>query len=866
MNPTSKKNILVLAALGAAALAAASYGAYWWHTGRFMQTTDDAYVGGDISAISSKVSGYIQQLAVQDNMAVKKGDLLIRIDDRDYRAALAKAAGEVAAQQAALADIQATRQLQQATIAGSAASLLAATAATEKLANDNRRYNALAASSAISAQIRDNASADYRRAHAEQEKAKADKTVAERQLAVLDARQQQILAALAQAQANLEMARLNLSYTDIRAPFDGVIGNRRAWSGSFVSSGTQLLSLVPAHGLWIDANFKENQLAHMRAGQPVTIVADVLPNHTFKGHVASLAPATGSRFSILPAENATGNFTKIVQRVPVRIALEGDGAKLDVLRPGLSVIVTVNEEPSMSTVQALSAPQGLSMPTAKKIFAFASMCVGMFIALIDIQIVSASLRDIGGGLSAGDDETVWVQTSYLIAEIIIIPLSGWLARVMSTRWLFAASAAGFTLMSLLCGWAWNIQSMIAFRALQGLAGGSMIPLVFTTAFAFFQGKQRVIAAATIGGLASLAPTLGPTVGGWITENYNWHWLFFINVVPGIYIAVAVPLLVKVDSADPTLLRGADYLSILLLALSLGCLEYTLEEGPRWSWFDDATLTTTAWVALLCGVAFVIRTLRHPQPVMDLRALQDRTFSLGCYFSFMAGVGIFATIYLTPLYLGSVRGFSALEIGLAVFSTGLFQVMSIPFYSWLANRVDLRWLLMAGLIGFAVSMYSFVPITHDWGADQLLLPQAFRGLAQQFAVAPTVTLTLGSLPPARLKLASGLFNLMRNLGGAIGIALCGTVLNDRTNLHYSRLADHLNNANLAMSDFVQRSAANFTVQGISPDAAQTAALKNLSALALREARTQAFSDAFYLIMMGFLLAALLVPLMKKPPAH
>lgn len=465
----------------------------------------------------------------------------------------------------------------------------------------------------------------------------------------------------------------------------------------------------------------------------------------------------------------------------------------------------------MSTVQALSAPQGLSMPTAKKIFAFASMCVGMFIALIDIQIVSASLRDIGGGLSAGDDETVWVQTSYLIAEIIIIPLSGWLARVMSTRWLFAASAA-------------------------------------------------------IGGLASLAPTLGPTVGGWITENYNWHWLFFINVVPGIYIAVAVPLLVKVDSADPTLLRGADYLSILLLALSLGCLEYTLEEGPRWGWFDDATLTTTAWVALLCGVAFVIRTLRHPQPVMDLRALQDRTFSLGCYFSFMAGVGIFATIYLTPLYLGSVRGFSALEIGLAVFSTGLFQVMSIPFYSWLANRVDLRWLLMAGLIGFAVSMYSFVPITHDWGADQLLLPQAFRGLAQQFAVAPTVTLTLGSLPPARLKLASGLFNLMRNLGGAIGIALCGTVLNDRTNLHYSRLADHLNNANLAMSDFVQRSAANFTVQGISPDAAQTAALKNLSALALREARTQAFSDAFYLIMMGFLLAALLAPLMKKPPAH
>ena len=229
----------------------------------------------------------------------------------------------------------------------------------------------------------------------------------------------------------------------------------------------------------------------------------------------------------------------------------------------------------MSSATAPAQLQGTALPMNQKLFAFATMCLGMFIALLDIQIVSASLRDIGGGLSAGDDETVWVQTSYLIAEIIIIPLSGWLARVMSTRWLFAASAAGFTLMSLLCGWAWNIQSMIAFRALQGLAGGSMIPLVFTTAFAFFQGKQRVIAAATIGGLASLAPTLGPTVGGWITENFSWHWLFFINILPGIYIAVTVPLLVNIDAPSPGLLRGADYLSIVLLAVSLGCLEYTL---------------------------------------------------------------------------------------------------------------------------------------------------------------------------------------------------------------------------------------------------------------------------------------------------
>jgi len=226
--------------------------------------------------------------------------------------------------------------------------------------------------------------------------------------------------------------------------------------------------------------------------------------------------------------------------------------------------------------RAPSTPPVAELTEGQKLFAFASMCVGMFIALLDIQIVSASLRDIGGGLSAGADETAWVQTAYLIAEIIVIPLSGWLARVMSTRWLFCVSAAGFTIASLLCGAAWNIQSMIVFRAMQGFLGGSMIPLVFTTAFAFFRGPKIVVAAATIGGIASLAPTLGPTVGGWITDHSSWHWLFFVNLVPGIFVAVAVPMLVRIDKPNVSLLRGADYLGIVLMAVFLGCLEYTLE--------------------------------------------------------------------------------------------------------------------------------------------------------------------------------------------------------------------------------------------------------------------------------------------------
>ena len=514
---------------------------------------------------------------------------------------------------------------------------------------------------------------------------------------------------------------------------------------------------------------------------------------------------------------------------------------------------------------AVVNPAEMSMTA--KVLAFATMTVGFFIALLDIQIVSASLSDIGGGLSAGSDEVAWVQTSYLIAEIIVIPLSGWLSRVMSTRWLFSISAAGFTLTSLMCGWAWDIHSMIVFRALQGFLGGSMIPTVFTTAFIYFENHQRVIAAATIGMLSSLAPTLGPTVGGWITDNYSWHWLFFINLIPGLFVTIVVPLMVKVDKPDISLLKGADYPGMILMAIFLGCLEYTLEEGPRWDWFGDDTIRTTAWVSAVAGGAFLWRSLTFARPVVDLRSLKDRNFALGCFFSFVTGIGIFATIYLTPLFLGRVRGFSALEIGWAVFSTGVFQVMGIPVYTFFARRFDLRWLMMFGLACFAFSMWNFVPITHDWGWRELLVPQAFRGFSQSFAVAPAVTLTLGAIPPERLKLASGLFNLMRNLGGAIGIAACGTILNDRTNLHFLRMAEHLNNTNTAMVDMLGHITTRATALS-SGDAVMghAIALRELWTLTMREAQTQTYADAFLALMLCLAIATVMVPLMRKvvPP--
>ncbi len=329
--------LIVLAVLGAARL-----GYQWWTIGRFIESTDDAYVGGDVTVIAPKVAGFIAQVAVVDNQAVHAGDLLVKLDDRDYQAILQKADAAVATQQATLANLAATRRWQEAMVAQAQAEISATEAETLRTHDDQIRFKKLSAEGAESIQSFQQADTSYKRASAAGEKAQAGLIASQRQLEMIDTQKQQVLAALEQARAEQQLARLNVSYTELRAPIDGIVGNRSAHAGAYATTGSQLISLVPARGLWIDANFKESQLDRVQPGLPVMVKVDQVPGRVFHGHVASLAPATGAQFSVLPPENATGNFTKIVQRVAVRIVLDDEPSVLEQLRPGLSVTAEVD--------------------------------------------------------------------------------------------------------------------------------------------------------------------------------------------------------------------------------------------------------------------------------------------------------------------------------------------------------------------------------------------------------------------------------------------------------------------------------------------------------------------------------------------
>jgi DHA2 family multidrug resistance protein len=482
-------------------------------------------------------------------------------------------------------------------------------------------------------------------------------------------------------------------------------------------------------------------------------------------------------------------------------------------------------------------------------------------SILDIQIVSASLAEIQAGLSASSTEVSWVQTAYLIAEVIAIPLSGFLSRAFGTRLLFAISAAGFTIASFFCGFATTIEQMIVWRALQGFLGAGMIPTVFASAYMVFPRSKFHIVGPIIGLVATLAPTIGPTVGGLITDLASWHWLFFINIIPGIGITIGVLILVDFDQPNFKLLEHFDWWGLIFMAGFLGSLEYVLEEGPQYQWLDDTSVAIFAAVCVVSAIAFFWRVLTAHEPIVDIRTFTDRNFGIGCLISFCVGIGLYGLTYVYPRYLAEVRGYSALMIGETMFVSGIAMFLTAPIVGRLMTKVDMRYLIAFGLITFGFGSYLMTGITRDYDFYELLIPQILRGIGMMFAMVPTNNIALGTLAPHLLKNGSGLFNLTRNLGGAVGLAVINQVLNERTDLHIVRLQERVHWGNATATETLNMLTQRMQGAG---DAALMA-MKQLSQIVHRQAVVMGYGDAFFILTVFYLGLSLLVMLLKKPPA-
>ena len=492
---------------------------------------------------------------------------------------------------------------------------------------------------------------------------------------------------------------------------------------------------------------------------------------------------------------------------------------------------------------------------------FMAMVLGMFMAILDIQIVSASITDIQAGLAASPDEAAWVQTSYLIAEIVMIPLSGWLSRLLSTRVLFVASALGFTFFSLACSSATSLGEMVIFRAAQGFIGGAMIPTVFATSFLLFSGDRRTQVSVLIGLTATLAPTIGPTLGGWLTDRYSWHWLFLINVPVGFLVAVPVWSWLDIDRPDWSLRSRFDAVGLVLMAAFLGALEYVLEEGERWDWLSDPTIAWCAAVSSVAGVLFFWRMLTRRDPLVELRAFRNANFAFGSLFSFVLGIGLYGSVYLVPLFLARVRGYDSLQIGETMFVTGVAMFLSAPVAGQLARRMDLRVMLAVGLAMFGGGIWWMAHLTVDSAFWELFGPQALRGAAMMFIMLPVNQVALGRLPAAELKNASGLYNLMRNLGGAVGLAAINTVATARLAVHTQHLDEQVTWARSgAMQVIGGLTRALAAAKGAE---AHLAALQRAAAMVAQQATTLAYNDVLLLMAGTFFLALPLTLLLAKP---
>ncbi len=500
-----------------------------------------------------------------------------------------------------------------------------------------------------------------------------------------------------------------------------------------------------------------------------------------------------------------------------------------------------------------------SSPPARPIawIGFLAMCLGMFMAILDIQIVASSLPEIQSAFGVSLDLLSWVQTAYLIAEIVAIPLTARLTRLLSLRGLFLFSIGGFTAASLGAALSGSFAELILCRTIQGFCGGAVIPAVFTAGFELFAEEERLLPTTVAGIFAMLAPTLGPVVGGYITDSFSWHWLFLINLPPGLLVAGLTGALLRHGRPDWSLLGHLDYLGAALAALFLGSLQLLLDEGPRRGWAGGFVIA----VATLCaasGLGALRRCLRHRGPIVELGLFGDRRFAASCFFSFVLGAGLYGSVYLMPLFLGLVREHTPVEIGLVMVVSGAAQLVSAPFATAAERRLDPVLLAGLGYALFAFGLFANGFETVETDFDGLLLPQILRGAGVMLCLLPTMTLALGHRDGDDLANASALFNLMRNLGGAIGIALIDTILDRRAPAHVAWLVTHLQAGDPAAARIVGLPLDRFHNVPLGP--VDEATKEQVAPLVQRAGLLLSMNEAWLALAVGFALALLALPLL------
>ncbi|MEG5140756.1 MULTISPECIES: MDR family MFS transporter [unclassified Microcoleus] len=488
--------------------------------------------------------------------------------------------------------------------------------------------------------------------------------------------------------------------------------------------------------------------------------------------------------------------------------------------------------------------------------------IGAFMAVLDIQITNASLKDIQAALGATLEEGSWISTSYLVAEIVVIPLTGWLSQVFSVRRYILVNAAFFVFFSMCCAWAWDLNSMIVFRALQGFTGGILIPMAFTFLLTNLPPKKQPVGMAMFALTATFAPSIGPTLGGWLTENYGWQYVFYLNLVPGLLLLAGVWYAVAPTPMRLELLKGGDWWGIASMAIGLGSLQVVLEEGSRKDWFSsDLVLRLSIISAIFLGAFFWIELTRK-KPFINLRLLTRRNFALATVVNVSLGVGLYGSVFILPLYLGQIQQYNAMQIGEVIMWGGVPQLFLVPMVPKLMQRIDTRLMIGIGVSLFAVSCFMNASMTHETGIDQLRWSQLVRAMGQPLIMVPLSSIATAGMAKHEAGSASGLFNMMRNLGGSMGIAALGTLVTMREQFHSNRLGESVSLYNQATQERMNQMTQYFVSRGADASVAHNQAIQAIDGLVRREAYVMAFNDCFYFVGIALLLSGIAILGFKK----